>query len=254
MTDKQSKNQRTDLKNSAPISAIPSPPISNSRTVLVERGGNKNLILNRIGDYKIVIEDNASCELIYLADSSAESTKKVKNSPQGGRRGKLLIELKGRNSRINFYAPIILAGTAELNIDLVCRHIGENSQAYVYLMSAVTDKACLDFKGNLIVETTAHGANTYLSARAILLSDYAKANILPALEIKTDDVQASHSAVVGKVDPAQMFYLQSRRIAKKEAANLIIKGYFDSIIKAVKDEDLKQKILTYLNNNLSLDA
>lgn len=251
MADTINNNQGLDLENEGRFTPSLSHPKSIPGLDLVKGGTKKAFMISRFDDYKVVLEDDFSCDLLYLPDLSANTSR---TSPGGVGRPRVEVELKGKNSRINIFMPVILAGSDELNIDLVCRHVGENSQAFVYLMAAVSDNAKLDFTGNLIVEPEARGSKTHLSGKAILLSNTARARILPALEIKSDDVEASHKATVGEVDLSQKFYLESRGIPAGKAENMIIHGYFDYIISALNDGDQKDYVKEYINNKLSLDG
>ncbi len=99
---------------------------------------------------------------------------------------------------------------------------------------ALRDRSRAIYSGTVIIEEGAHHCNAYQTNRNVLLSESAKANSIPNLEILTNDpVRCGHAASVGPVDEEQVFYLQSRGIAPAEAERLIVKGFFQEVIDRV---------------------
>ncbi len=84
------------------------------------------------------------------------------------------------------------------------------------------------------VEETAAGAEANQQNRNLLLSEHAKADSDPVLEILTADViRCGHAATVGPVDAEAMFYLQSRGLERRAALQLLVSGFFQSVAEAV---------------------
>jgi Fe-S cluster assembly protein SufD len=73
----------------------------------------------------------------------------------------------------------------------------------------------------------------YQANRNLVLSRKAKADSIPGLEILADDVRCTHGATVGKIDPDESFYLQSRGIPQRDAEQLIVEGFFDPIMQRI---------------------
>ena len=63
-------------------------------------------------------------------------------------------------------------------------------------------------------------------------------------------MKCTHSATIGKVDPEQLFYLQSRGIGTQTATNLIVEGFFESILSKIEDKKTKEKLVQKINNLL----
>ena len=85
--------------------------------------------------------------------------------------------------------------------------------------------------------------------RALMLSDEARVDAKPELEIFADDVQCSHGATVGDLDPNQLFYLTARGIPKSVARALLIRAYLDEIIGAlpeIQQASVQEQLETYL--------
>jgi len=101
------------------------------------------------------------------------------------------------------------------------------------------DSSC-NVSGLIKIENNAEKSDSYLSNK-ILKFDKATAESFPCLEIKTNDVKASHESSITKIDEDQLFYMMSRGISKEEVKNLIIEGFFDPIINNIKIKEKFEK-------------
>jgi Fe-S cluster assembly protein SufD len=84
------------------------------------------------------------------------------------------------------------------------------TQGDITVKAVVAGKGELNLTGNLIIEKSGINARGFLKQDILLLSESARAKATPQLEIKTDQVRASHSATVGQIDQEQLFYLSSK--------------------------------------------
>ena len=78
------------------------------------------------------------------------------------------------------------------------------------------------------------------TSRNIVLSEHAKADAIPNLEIEANDVRCGHAASVGPVDEETVFYLQSRGIERAEAERLIVSGFFQEVLDRVQIEEVRE--------------
>jgi Fe-S cluster assembly protein SufD len=74
----------------------------------------------------------------------------------------------------------------------------------------------------------------------ILLSDDAEVDSQPMLEIFADDVQCTHGAAVGRLDPNAVFYLNSRGLDAREAQEVLVHGFVSEVLEAVADDAIRQ--------------
>lgn len=98
------------------------------------------------------------------------------------------------------------------------------------------------FSGKILVRPDAQGTNAYQRNNNILLTDDAKMDTKPQLEIFADDVKCSHGATVGQIDNEAMFYLQSRGIGKREAKLMLMFGFAHEVIQNISIEALRERI------------
>lgn len=106
------------------------------------------------------------------------------------------------------------------------------------------------FRGKILVHQKAQKTDAYQQNQNILLSDDARVNTKPQLEIYADDVKCSHGATIGQLDATALFYLQARGIGKTEARHLLLKAFADDIVERVKPEALRSRINDLVNAKL----
>jgi Fe-S cluster assembly protein SufD len=76
----------------------------------------------------------------------------------------------------------------------------------------------------------------------MLLSAKAKADAIPSLIVKTDNVSASHGGTVGELDEEQIFYMESRGIPRRDAVRILVEGYFEEVIQRLDDPGLEELV------------
>src|SRR5581483_6376972 len=93
--------------------------------------------------------------------------------------------------------------------------------------------------GDVRIRPEATGTNTYEMNRNLLLSDGARADSVPNLEIETGEIAgAGHASATGRFDDLQLFYLQSRGIPEDEARRLVVRGFFADVVERIGIADL----------------
>jgi Fe-S cluster assembly protein SufD len=98
------------------------------------------------------------------------------------------------------------------------------------------------FNGRILVRPDAQGTLAYQKNNNILLTDDAKMDTKPQLEIYADDVKCSHGATIGQLDNDALFYLQSRGINRKEARLMLMFGFAHEVIQNIKIEPLRERM------------
>lgn len=97
--------------------------------------------------------------------------------------------------------------------------------------------------GDVLIRANAQGTDTYEVNRNLLLTDGARADSIPNLEIETGEIAgAGHAATVGRFDDEQVFYLMARGIPEAEARRLIIRGFFSEVINRIPVESIREEL------------
>jgi Fe-S cluster assembly protein SufD len=105
--------------------------------------------------------------------------------------------------------------------------------------------------GDVRIRPSATGTDTYEMNRNLLLSDGARADSVPNLEIETGNIAgAGHASATGRFDDLQLFYLQSRGIPEDVARRLVVRGFFADVVDRIGLPDLERQIMTAIEARL----
>ncbi|GAB3075014.1 Fe-S cluster assembly protein SufD [Corynebacterium aquatimens] len=105
--------------------------------------------------------------------------------------------------------------------------------------------------GDVLIRSNASGTETYEANRNIVLTDGARADAIPNLEIETGDIPgAGHAATVGRFDEEQLFYLKSRGIPDGEARRLIVRGFFNEVLNRIPIESVRDELIARVTGEL----
>ena len=87
------------------------------------------------------------------------------------------------------------------------------------------------FRGALTIGPKAHGCTSSIQCDAMLLDEISRADTIPDIRIKNNDVTIAHEARVGKLSPDDLFYLESRGIKEEQAKAMIVSGFIEPIVR-----------------------
>jgi Fe-S cluster assembly protein SufD len=108
--------------------------------------------------------------------------------------------------------------------------------------------------GDVLIRATATGTDTYEENRNLLLTDGARADSVPNLEIETGEViGAGHASTTGRFDDEQLFYLMARGISEAEARRLVVRGFFAEIIERMGVPEVRDRLLAAVERELGQD-
>jgi Fe-S cluster assembly protein SufD len=105
--------------------------------------------------------------------------------------------------------------------------------------------------GDVVIRPAAEGTDTYDLNRNLVLTDGARADSVPNLEIETGEVVgAGHASTTGRFDDEQLFYLQSRGIPEEEARRLVVRGFFADLIQRIGVPQVQERLLAAVDEEL----
>jgi Fe-S cluster assembly protein SufD len=114
------------------------------------------------------------------------------------------------------------------------------------------DQARAVWIGDVFIRKNAEGTDTYELNKNLLLTDGARADSVPNLEIETGEiVGAGHASTTGRFDDEQLFYLMSRGIHMADARRLVIRGFFTEIINKIGNEVIEERLMSRIDGQLS---
>ena len=233
-------------------------------TVIVEHIGATTVAAN----VEIVVGDGAHATVVSLQDWDADAVHLAAHAARVGRDATLkhvAITLGGKVVRlvptVEYAGP---GGSAEL-LGVSFAGAGQHYESRLYVdhgapncISDVLYKNALlgetartVWVGDVRIRPTALGTSTYEMNRNLLLSDGARADSVPNLEIETGQiVGAGHASATGRFDDLQLFYLQSRGIDAEEAQRLVVRGFFADVVDRIGVPDLQHRIMSAIEARL----
>ncbi len=158
-------------------------------------------------------------------------------------RNTVQVELDGRGSQADLLGVVAIEGRQHADFQTLQDHFGDATRSDLVIHDALRGRASANFTGLIRINKPAHQTASSQEQKNILLSDRAKADSDPKLEILNNDVvRCTHGAAVGPVDPEMLFYLQSRGMDQETAEQLIVEGFFRSTLDKVGNQPIQDAV------------
>jgi Fe-S cluster assembly protein SufD len=163
----------------------------------------------------------------------------------------VLMDAEGAENRTFglFFADLNQHIDNYVNID----HASPRCTSRQLFKGILDDQATGAFNGRILVRQNAQKTLAYQTSNNILMSDEAKMNTKPQLEIYADDVKCSHGATTGQLDEEGLFYMQSRGIPRQEARLLMLYAFAHEVLDNIKVKPLKDRIINLVDKRLRGD-
>ena len=241
---------------------------ANALHLIVHAGkfSTANVIIDHLGDailgenIEIVVDDEANLKVVSVQDWSRESVHISAQYAKLGRNANfehVVVTLGGDTVRItpivNYAAPggsanllgayFATAGQHQEHRPFI-DHSQPNCKSNVTYKGALQgEKAHTVWVGDVLIRKAAEGTDTYELNRNLLLTDGARADSVPNLEIETGEIEgAGHASASGRFDDEQLFYLQARGITELEARRLVVRGFLNEVIQKIGSEEIESRL------------
>jgi Fe-S cluster assembly protein SufD len=236
-------------------------------TVVLEHTGSATVADN----VEVLVGDGAKLRLVTVADWAADAVQAQHVRFRVGRDAKVThvqvalggelvrqytsVDYTGRGGEAELYglyfATALPADPASglgrhqhLEHRLLVDHSVPDCRSYVSYRGALQGTgAHTIWVGDVLIRAEATGTDTYEVNRNLVLSDGARADSIPNLEIETGEViGAGHASATGRFDDEQLFYLMSRGIPEVEARRLVVRGFFAELLAKIPVEELRSRL------------
>jgi len=233
-------------------------------TVVMDHLGSVTVAAN----VETVLGDGAELNLVSVQDWDADAIHVAAHAALVGRDASyqhIAVNLGGALVRlsptVSFAGP---GGSARLYGVSLCGD-GQHQETRLYVdhaqpncSSDVVYKSVLDgdtartvWIGDVRIRPEAIGTDTYELNRNLLLSDGARADSVPNLEIETGEIAgAGHASATGRFDDLQLFYLQARGIPAEEARRLVVRGFLADVVDRVPVPELRERLMASIDARL----
>lgn len=238
---------------------------SSAATFVLNHTGSAQYVQN----VEMVVGDNSQMTVITLQDWDDDALHIATHHARVGRDAKLkhiAVSLGGSAVRVNtigeFSAP---GGEIEdlglyfsdenqfLEHRLFVDHAAPNCTSNVAYKGALQgQKARSVWVGDVLIRKAAEGTNTYELNRNLVLTEGARADSVPNLEIETGEIEgAGHAAATGRFDDEQLFYLRARGIPEQEARRLVVRGFFAELIQQIDVPEIREHLFASIETELA---
>jgi Fe-S cluster assembly protein SufD len=236
-----------------------------SATVVLDQSGPVTLADN----VEVLVGDAARLTLVTVADWAPGAVQAQHIRIQLGRdasvkhiqvalggdlvRQYTSVTYTGRGGDAELYGLYFAEGGQHLEHRLLVDHSVPDCRSYVAYRGALQGKdAHTVWVGDVLIQAEATGTDTYEVNRNLILTDGARADSIPNLEIETGEViGAGHASATGRFDDEQLFYLMSRGIPEIEARMLVVRGFFAELLDRIPVESVRERLGAAIEARLS---
>lgn len=166
------------------------------------------------------------------------------------------VELAGAGSRAQLYGVSFSDSGQHLESQVYLHHKGPHTVGDVLYKGALQGESARSvWIGDVLIGRDAVGTDSYEANRNLVLTDGARADSIPNLEIETGDIAgAGHASATGRFDDEQLFYLQARGIPEAEARRLVVLGFLGEIVQRIGIPALEDELIQAIERELEKGA
>ena len=161
------------------------------------------------------------------------------------------LDLAGEGAQGRMSGFYFTDGNQHLDHDTQQNHLAPHTTSDLLFKGALKGKSRSVWQGMIYVAPGAQRTDGYQANRNLVLSEGARADSIPGLEILADDVRCTHGATVGKLEQEPLFYLKSRGIPQAEAEKIVVEGFFDPIFQRIPFEGVRERFQEYIANKMA---
>lgn len=218
---------------------------------------------------ELVLDDGANLECVTVQEWNDDAVHTAAHQASVGRDATLkhlVFTFGGKAVRVNPSVHLDGQGASTETHGLYFSDAGQYFEQQVYIdhaapntYSRVTYKGALQGQGargvwigDVLIREAAEGTDSYEQNRNLILSDGARADSVPNLEIETGEIEgAGHASATGRFEDEQLFYLMSRGIDEPTARRLVVLGFLNEIVQFVSNDELAAHLRETLDEELA---
>jgi Fe-S cluster assembly protein SufD len=152
------------------------------------------------------------------------------------------VALAGRRAHAQVNGVMFTEGRQQLVYNTLQHHEAPDCRSDLLYKGGLQDRSRLVWRGMIKVDQVAQKTDGYQRNDVLMLSEQARADSIPGLEIEADDVRCTHGATSGRVDAEQIFYAQARGLTADEAARLVVAGFFQQVFDRITIPSVREAL------------
>ena len=160
------------------------------------------------------------------------------------------VRLAGEGAEANIYGAYVCGSDEKVRMAVDMRHDVPHCNSRQLFKGIAGGVSKVDFYGKIIVAQDAQRTEAYQENHNILLSDGAKVDTKPQLEIYADDVKCSHGATIGRLNEEEQFYMRSRGITLEDAKVLQMISFIAPVLENIPDESAREELAAQFETSI----
>ena len=160
------------------------------------------------------------------------------------------VALVGRGASGQVNGVMFTEGRQHLVYNTLQHHEAPSCTSDLLYKGALQDRSRLVWRGMIKVDKAAQKTDGYQRNDNLMLSNEARADSIPGLEIEADDVRCTHGATSGRVDAEQIFYAQARGLSADEAARLVVAGFFQQVFDRITIPQVREALARAIGSRI----
>jgi Fe-S cluster assembly protein SufD len=152
------------------------------------------------------------------------------------------VALAGPGAETQVNGVMFTEGRQHLSYHTLQHHQAPHCKSDLLYKAALQDESRTVWRGMIKVDRDAQRTDGYQRNDNLLLSDHARSDSIPGLEIEADDVRCTHGSTAGRVDDEQVFYCRTRGLTRKEAIRMIVAGFFQQIFDRITIDNVREAL------------
>ncbi|MCH5171276.1 MAG: SufD family Fe-S cluster assembly protein [Erysipelotrichales bacterium] len=217
----------------------------NNANIIIKIEKNAEFTLNFIS-----IDDAAKGKYHFVLENNSRAMVAMADLAKGDINIDVLFDLIGDNSSAEWHLASLGANNDNKIFNINFNHVGKDTSGIMANYGVVEDESFMHFKGDSYIQKGSIRSKAHQSAKIMVFDEKCHAKANPILKIDENDIEASHAAVVGKVNEEHMYYLCSRGISENDAKQLITFGYLKPIANYFTDKNDVEFILNGIEKRL----
>ena len=163
---------------------------------------------------------------------------------------RLDVNLLGEGAEANVYGAYVCGGKEKVKFAVDMHHRKAHCSSRQLFKGIAGGDSRVDFYGKIIVAKDAQRTEAYQENHNILLSEAAKVDTKPQLEIYADDVKCSHGATIGRLNEEEQFYMRSRGITLEDAKVLQMISFIAPVLENIADEEQREALSVQFESDI----
>jgi Fe-S cluster assembly protein SufD len=152
------------------------------------------------------------------------------------------VALVGRGANAQVNGVMFTEGKQHLSYHTHQHHVAPGCSSDLLYKAALQDASRTVWRGMIKVDPGAQKTDGYQRNDNLMLSDHARCDSIPGLEILADDVRCTHGSTTGRVDDEQIFYARCRGLTRKEAVRMIVAGFFQQVFDRITIDSVREAL------------